>query len=325
VGASSLALLLATSVFAEERPRDETRGGRQRDAAHSSSRGDDGQRGRVAREATPNPPAVEQSQSENRNESRSWQGNRENRGSDSRGSDNRDWNRSNDNRGNSSRGNDNRNWNRDNDNRSSDNRNWNRGNDNRGHDSRGNDNRGWNNNNSHREPYRNGILRSDGRISTRGRISRYVHERGGYRVWFGGGGYSYWVPDSYFRTRRIAIGLDLRLGGIFRNGSIYVDAFGWPGDAYYNDPYYGDVGYVSGYDGGYVRGVVDSVDYSRGTLWLRDDSSGRVVAIDMRRVDRRNSRLDLGDLRRGDRVSLNGAWVSGGVFLADRIDVVDAY
>jgi hypothetical protein len=219
-----------------------------------------------------------------------------------------------------------------------DNRNYNR-NDSRGsyNNNNRNNNRDYNRNDSYRgqtrqrEAYRNGIPRGDGRISILGRINRYNRERGGYRVWVGGSNYSYWVPETYFGRRGISIGLDLRLGGIFRNGSVVVDVLGWPGDPYYNDPYYNDgyyndgysAGGYSSYDNGYLRGVIDRVDFRTQTLWL--DSDRGLVAVDMRSVDRRGSRLDLSDLRRGDRVSLTGTWLRNNVFGAARIDSVGAY
>jgi hypothetical protein len=183
-----------------------------------------------------------------------------------------------------------------------------------------------------REEFRNGIPRSDGRVSMLGRVSRYEHERGGYRIWLGGSAYPYWVPESYFFGRHLGIGLDLRFGGIFRDGAVYVDALGWPGDAYYSDPYYYDSGAYVGtysvgtYDNGVrgvdngVRGVVDGLDFRAGLLYVRDDASRRVIAVDMRRVDRRYSNVDFGDLHPGDRVSIGGAWIGDGTFAAASIN-----
>jgi hypothetical protein len=182
-----------------------------------------------------------------------------------------------------------------------------------------------------RETFRNGIPRGDGRVTMSGRISRFDHERGGYRVWVGGSAYPYWVPESYFFGRRIGIGLDLRFGGVFRNGAVYVDALGWPGDPYYNDPYYSAGSYEGNYSvgayaepsgNGVMRGTVDGVDYRAGLLYVRDDSTRRVVTVDMRRVDRRYSHVDFNDLRPGDRVSITGAWVGDSQFAAAGIDTV---
>jgi hypothetical protein len=316
VAGSSLSLLLATSAFADERHRDETRGSARSESRDHQQRGSDRGQSRDSNRG--------QSRDFNRGQSRDF-----NRGGSNRSAEpapsrtfrdsSRDFSR-NENRGQANRDfarNDSR-WN---------NGGFNNGGDRRGdfrsesRDFRGEGSRGF------REPFRNGVVRGDGRISTLGRVSRFEHERGGYRVWFGGG-FPYWVPDSYFIGRHIGIGLDLRLGGIFRNGAVYVDALGYPGDPYYTDPYYYDsynTGYAGGYDSSYVTGVVDRVDFRTGTVWLRDSRSGRIISVDMRQIDPRSSRVNFDDLRPGDRLSLNGAWGRDGVFLAGRIDGVDTY
>ena len=51
-----------------------------------------------------------------------------------------------------------------------------------------------------------------------------------------------------------------------------------------------------------------------GTIWLRDDRSGRVIAAE-------TSRRDLRDVRRGDFVELSGQWIRGSFEVA-RIDNV---
>ncbi len=182
--------------------------------------------------------------------------------------------------------------------------------------------------------YRNQGRRNDGRISELGRIRSYSHERGGYRIYLDHGNYSYWIPESRLLGRRLAVGLSLRLGGIFRGGLIDVDLLGWPGDPYYNDPYYNDRYYNDPYyagDGyGYgasdeIRGVVERVDYRSGTLLLRDEYRGGIVTVDMRSIDRRTSRLDFDDMRPGDRVTLSGSWLRGGYFGAVQVDAVQAY
>lgn len=319
----ALALLLATSAFAEDRHRDETR---QEHRHQRETRS--GNRDGATQESHENRQRSEPSREQNR----TWNQGQAQTQAPAQTFEQRNSNRTYEQRDN------NRTYGQRDATRSYEQRNTNRSyeqrNNNRGYEQRNNrsyegnrDYRG-NNNRGSREAFRNGIPRSDGRVTMLGRISNFRHERGGYRIWVGGSLYPYWVPELYFRSHRLAIGLDLRLGGIYRDGAVYVDALGYPGDPYYNDPYYDGAyagGYESGYDSGYVRGVVDNVDYRTGTLYLRDDASGRVIAVDMRRVDRRYSRLDTGDLRRGDRVSLNGSWVRAGLFAADRIDTVDAY
>ena len=154
------------------------------------------------------------------------------------------------------------------------------------------------------------------RVSMQGRISRYAHERGGYRVWLDNGGYSFWVPEARWRNDwRVGIGISL--GGIFRGGVIYADV--------YDDPYDDNGGYGDnpGYSNDYVTGYVDRVDYRTGTLSLRDDRNGRFVTVDTRSIDPRYSRIDGRDLRRGDRVTLTGSWLRNGLFAANGVDSVD--
>src|SRR5450756_554220 len=158
--------------------------------------------------------------------------------------------------------------------------------------------------------------RNNERVSMQGRISRYAHERGGYRVWRDNGGYSFWVPEARWRNDwRVGIGISL--GGIFRGGVIYADV--------YDDPYYDNGGYGDnrGYSNDYVTGYVDRVDYRTGTLSLRDDRTGRFVTVDTRSLDPRYSRIDGRDLRRGDRVTLTGSWLRNGLFAANGVDSVD--
>jgi len=155
--------------------------------------------------------------------------------------------------------------------------------------------------------------RENERVTAEGRVSSFRRERDGYRVQLDQGRYSYWVPQSYFRNRNrgLSVGLSIRLGGIFRNGAIYVDAVNWPGD---ND-------YRRGYNDRSVDGFVDRIDVRNDTLWLRDDRGGELIAVHLRDSDRRG-RIDLRDLRRGDYVELEGEWVRGGVFNAYRIEDV---
>lgn len=155
--------------------------------------------------------------------------------------------------------------------------------------------------------------RENERVTAEGRVTSFKRERDGYRVQLDQGRHSYWVPQSHFRNRSrgLSVGLSLRLGGIFRGGSIYVDAVNWPGDN----------GYNRGYNDRTINGFVDRIDARRGTLWLRDDRGGELIAVTMRDSSRRG-RIDLRDLRRGDYVELSGQWTRGGVFDADRIEDV---
>lgn len=145
----------------------------------------------------------------------------------------------------------------------------------------------------------NNAYRENQRINASGKVSSFNRERDGYRVQLDRG-QSFWVPQATFgnRTRDLRVGVSINLGGIFRGGSIYADAVSWPNE-------YGQYG--SGYGSGFVRGVVDRVDYRTGTVWVRDDASGRIIAADV------NGR-SLRTLRRGEYVELTGQWIRGGVF-----------
>jgi hypothetical protein len=160
--------------------------------------------------------------------------------------------------------------------------------------------------------------RENDRVNLQGKITSFNRESNGYRMNLDRGP-SFFVPESYFRNRArdLRVGVSISLGGIFRSGSVYVDAVSWPDDGYGYDGY--DRSYDRSY-GGHLFGVVDRIDFRRGTVWLRDDRSSRLVEVDLRRD--RHSRLNVDDLRRGDFVELSGSWIRGGIFAADRIDSV---
>ncbi|HEX3583362.1 MAG TPA: hypothetical protein VH087_16450 [Thermoanaerobaculia bacterium] len=146
-----------------------------------------------------------------------------------------------------------------------------------------------------------------------GRISRIEHWNSGYRIWLGGLDYPFFVPEARFRLNNWRVGLSIHLGG-FWNPLGYYD--------YYDgvDPYYGGgYGYVPGTvaTSGSIRGVVESVDYRRGSMVVRDDASGSFVTVMMQGND---PRFD--SLRNGDYVDLSGDWVRG-YFQAYRVDNVD--
>lgn len=157
----------------------------------------------------------------------------------------------------------------------------------------------------------NSSYRDNQRVNATGKVTSFARENGGYRVQLDRGHDSYWIPESHMgnRGRNLRVGVQIVLGGVYRGGRINVDAVNWPNEAGYRDDY--------------VRGVVERVDLRSGTLLLRDSSSRQTIAVDMRDT-RRSSRIDLGDLRRGDAVTLSGQWLRGGRFVADGIDSVNS-
>jgi hypothetical protein len=145
--------------------------------------------------------------------------------------------------------------------------------------------------------------RENQRANISGRVQSFNRERNGYRVNLDNG--SYWIPESRFgnRARDLRVGVSLSLGGIYSGGVFGIDAVSWPASSGY------------GYDHGYVRGVVQQIDYRSGTMTLRDASTGRLFEVDMR--DAGGARLS-----RGEYVTLSGQWIQGNVFAAYRVDSV---
>lgn len=147
-------------------------------------------------------------------------------------------------------------------------------------------------------------------VRSYGRVDRIVRDRHGYRVWCGGL-YPIFVPFGVWARFPLHVGLFIRFGG-------YWDPFGYwsvydysPYYGGYYDPYYYGSGAYS--TSGVVHGVVESVDYRRGTLVINDDISRQFVTVTMPR-DRR-----MDDVRPGDYVEFSGDW-RGGLFNAYRLE-----
>ena len=139
-----------------------------------------------------------------------------------------------------------------------------------------------------------------------GRISHVEHWNNGFRIYIGGSRYPFFVPSAYFRADRFRLGLSIRLGGYY-NPLGYYD--------YYDDPYY--YGGSPAYSAGSLRGVVETVDFRRGTFELRDDISGNFVTVVMRGRDR-----DFAYIRPGDYIEVAGDWTRG-VFEGYRADILN--
>ena len=71
----------------------------------------------------------------------------------------------------------------------------------------------------------------------------------------------------------------------------------------------------------YLTGIVQSVDRRGEVLWLEVQRTGRIVGVNVRRVDRNSRRFDVDDLRRGDRITVRGDWQSNGRFEAERVEI----
>jgi hypothetical protein len=161
-------------------------------------------------------------------------------------------------------------------------------------DAHNNDNRANNdrsNNNSYRE---------NQRFNESGKVSSFTRERDGYRVQLDRGR-SFWAPESRFgnRARDLRAGVSITFGGVFRGGAFSVDAVSWPDQ------------YDRGYANGFVRGVVERVNYRSGTILVRDNASGRLITA---QIASRN-------LRAGQYVELTGQWIRGGVFDVAQINL----
>jgi len=157
------------------------------------------------------------------------------------------------------------------------------------------------------------------RVSYEGRVRSIVRDRGGYRVELDRVDYSFYIPNmEVSRAPRRLWVADLRVGAFVRvtgyegrRGYVDVDGVQWMG------------GREEGrFERGTLRGTVHRLDLRRDRMTVRDDASGRLIEVDMGRVDRRGRGIDLDDLRRGDRVTLFGDWLRGDFFGAERIEGV---
>jgi hypothetical protein len=156
--------------------------------------------------------------------------------------------------------------------------------------------RNYRNDRGNNSTYRNESRRGE---SFQGRVSRVERYNGGYDVWVGGTRYPFFIGADRWARFPVRVGLDVRLGGYW-NPAGYYDVY--------------DVGPYA--TAGNLRGVVENIDYRRGTLVMRDDVSGSFVTVVMRGNDPR-----FGGLRQGDYIDLTGAWNRSGVF--DAYNVAD--
>jgi hypothetical protein len=292
-GAIAIAALMGTSAFAETRHLDATEGDHNRQSSsdrssRSERREHSGSQNQTRERHDANSSAPQTSQRDSRNNSGTWQRN------ETRNNSNSTFDRS------QTR---NESWNR---NESRSNRSFDR--------SQADSFRNNNRSNDRSQSFRNNrpSFDSRGRRSefVEGRVSRFVHERGGYRIWVDGGRFPVWIPEARISLfPHLRVGLSLRFGGYY-DPLGYLEAY----DYYNGGSYYGGGAYGSGsYSSGLLRGVVETVDYRRGTLVLRDDVSGSFVTTLIR--DRR-----LETLRPGDYAEIAGDWTRAGVFEGLRLE-----
>jgi hypothetical protein len=162
------------------------------------------------------------------------------------------------------------------------------------------------NDNGYRGNQNNNGYRQNQGVTPSGRDNSFTRQRDNSRGNFDRG-QSYRAQPRYEdRGRDVRTGVSINLGGVFRGGAVAVGAGRWPNQ-------YGRYGAVvvnpGVYANGFVRGVVERVDYRNGTILVLDDASGRVITADVAAGG-----YGLGNLRSGDYVQLTGQWIRGGVF-----------
>ena len=83
----------------------------------------------------------------------------------------------------------------------------------------------------------------------------------------------------------------------------------------------GDQSMTSGYGNNarMISGTVQSTNRDLNYVTVRDDATGTLVKIDVRRMDERHS-VNVWRLRAGDRISANGSWSNRDTFQADTIN-----
>jgi hypothetical protein len=166
----------------------------------------------------------------------------------------------------------------------------------------------WRNNNSSQRSFnstqshdRYNAQASRSKYSYSGRVTHVEHYNGGYRVWVGAAPYPFFIASGAWGHYPLRVGVNVSLGGYYN-----------PAYGYYNVYNYGPYGNPYAYrTAGDIHGVIESVDYRRGTAVIRDDLSGSFITVVLRGNDPR-----LGSLRPGDYADLSGSWDRSGVFSA---------
>lgn len=143
------------------------------------------------------------------------------------------------------------------------------------------------------------------RISTQGSIASVSREGDRYRVTLNHGGYSYFISLGAIGNRDLRVGDQVRIGGIVAGDTVSADMVAFFGDpGYANDPTYRGVPFGSS---GWMSGTVQSADRHLGYLTVRDDSTGDIIKIDVRHMNRHRP-VNVWNARAGDHISINGSW-----------------
>lgn len=167
----------------------------------------------------------------------------------------------------------------------------------------------------------NGPYYQSSQTSTIGTVTSVIRQGDIYRVRLNDGTYDYWVPVSMVGSRVLRPGETVRLNGNLNGDVVNVDLLAFPGEPYYSSeenpnalPYatvpYGQTGWMSG--------TVQRTDRHLGYLVIREDTSGRMVKIDVRHMNTHRP-VYIWDLRPGDQMSVRGRWEAPGLFDAMRV------
>jgi hypothetical protein len=113
-------------------------------------------------------------------------------------------------------------------------------------------------------------------------------------------------------VRQLERGDEIRaIGSIGRGGRVYVDRI----TLVREEDNRRDA------DDRYLAGRVKSTDRRAELVWIEEQRTGRLVAVDVRHADRSSRRFDIDDVRRGDRITVRGDWQRNGRFEAERVEV----
>ena len=151
------------------------------------------------------------------------------------------------------------------------------------------------------------------RVTVEGRVRDIDRDRNEIVIRLDRGGYTLRLDRDrdVAGPRRIERGDYIRATGRVYNGTLRVSDI----DLLRSEDRRG------GSDDRYLTGIVTNVDRRGNVVWVELERTGRVVAVDLRRVDSNRRVYDVDDLRRGDRITVRGDWQRNGRFEAERVEV----